>query len=375
MKRKALFLVTLISLITSSNAFASVKPGALCPKLGVTTVVSGKKFTCTKSGKKLLWNQGVAIKNQLNTNKNTGDDSQVSTLKGNFEMPTKVYNEITSEYLSRKLSGIEAELLVSPNFNQKLIELNMFGVYKAMDFWSDVFKPNYKFPIFFVNPIDKTWFNETFPKRVDNPEYLKHFNNNYADKRTNFGAGDSDSDRSNSQSFIVFVNTNDYRPNFGSTQIGAHEYTHAVQHTFKIWNGNEQFPCWVKEGQAMLFGMVLAQPTLKNYLEVRFKFYQNTPEARTDLPQNSPNWINFFKNAEVNKMNCASGGVYEAGALAFEYLYSKYGKNGMIEFWKNLETESNFEGAILKTFNVKKLDLYKDFGLYIEGQLVELRKN
>jgi hypothetical protein len=50
-----------LSLI-SAPTFAAVKAGAKCTKAGATATASGKKFTCVKSGKKLVWNKGVAIK-------------------------------------------------------------------------------------------------------------------------------------------------------------------------------------------------------------------------------------------------------------------------------------------------------------------------
>ena len=40
---------------------AAAKAGASCSKAGVTSVSSGKKFTCIKSGKKFVWNKGVAV--------------------------------------------------------------------------------------------------------------------------------------------------------------------------------------------------------------------------------------------------------------------------------------------------------------------------
>ena len=43
-------------------AQAVVKAGAKCTKVGVTASVGGKKFTCIKSGKKLVWNKGTTIK-------------------------------------------------------------------------------------------------------------------------------------------------------------------------------------------------------------------------------------------------------------------------------------------------------------------------
>lgn len=45
-----------------SPAQALVKAGSKCSKLNSTSTVSGKKFTCIKSGAKLVWNKGVIVK-------------------------------------------------------------------------------------------------------------------------------------------------------------------------------------------------------------------------------------------------------------------------------------------------------------------------
>ena len=54
-------LLTLISL-NVTPVQAAVKAGATCKKVGITSIASGKTFTCIKSGKKLIWNKGVALK-------------------------------------------------------------------------------------------------------------------------------------------------------------------------------------------------------------------------------------------------------------------------------------------------------------------------
>ena len=54
-------LLLTFSLVTAPS-FAAVKAGAKCTKAGATATASGKKFTCIKSGTKLVWNKGVAIK-------------------------------------------------------------------------------------------------------------------------------------------------------------------------------------------------------------------------------------------------------------------------------------------------------------------------
>ncbi len=46
---------------TATTATAATKAGTKCAKLGQTSIVSGKKYTCVKSGKKLVWNKGVLV--------------------------------------------------------------------------------------------------------------------------------------------------------------------------------------------------------------------------------------------------------------------------------------------------------------------------
>jgi hypothetical protein len=47
--------------LPQANA-ATAKAGASCPKLKATSIVKGKKFTCIKGGKKLIWDKGVVVK-------------------------------------------------------------------------------------------------------------------------------------------------------------------------------------------------------------------------------------------------------------------------------------------------------------------------
>jgi hypothetical protein len=63
MTRSRILMALLLCLsLISAPSFAAVKAGAKCTKAGSTATASGKKFTCVKSGKNLVWNKGVAIK-------------------------------------------------------------------------------------------------------------------------------------------------------------------------------------------------------------------------------------------------------------------------------------------------------------------------
>ena len=53
---------SLVLTLNLSTAAAAVKPGTTCKKLGQISTTAGIKYTCIKSGKKLLWNKGVGTK-------------------------------------------------------------------------------------------------------------------------------------------------------------------------------------------------------------------------------------------------------------------------------------------------------------------------
>ena len=62
MRKTALVAILISALIIPVSAQgATAKAGAKCTKLKSTQTVSGKKFTCIKSGKKLVWDKGVKV--------------------------------------------------------------------------------------------------------------------------------------------------------------------------------------------------------------------------------------------------------------------------------------------------------------------------
>jgi hypothetical protein len=60
--RKVLAVLVAVSLLGIAPAQAATKPGGKCTKAGATVNSAGKKFTCIRSGGKLVWNKGITIK-------------------------------------------------------------------------------------------------------------------------------------------------------------------------------------------------------------------------------------------------------------------------------------------------------------------------
>jgi hypothetical protein len=68
-KKSLAFLIALAFIGSSLSvpSFAAVKAGATCKKVGAFSTFEGKKFTCLKSGSKLLWSKGVIVRKPVQT--------------------------------------------------------------------------------------------------------------------------------------------------------------------------------------------------------------------------------------------------------------------------------------------------------------------
>ena len=69
MRRAWLLVVSLLIISVPQDADAvpklkTIKPGATCTKLNKTQIIKNLKFTCIKSGKRLIWNNGSSVTNK-----------------------------------------------------------------------------------------------------------------------------------------------------------------------------------------------------------------------------------------------------------------------------------------------------------------------
>ena len=62
-KKLGIFALAVLLILPASipSAQSATKAGAKCTKVGIKSVVGNKTFTCLKSGKKLVWNKGIAV--------------------------------------------------------------------------------------------------------------------------------------------------------------------------------------------------------------------------------------------------------------------------------------------------------------------------
>jgi hypothetical protein len=107
--------LALLLVATMAQAATAPKPGALCDKAEQTITVSNKKYTCVKSGKKLVWNKGVVIPSP--TVKELTYETELSPIN------LAAYKEFIKSYKSRLTSEVpNIEFIVEPNMDKVLLK-------------------------------------------------------------------------------------------------------------------------------------------------------------------------------------------------------------------------------------------------------------
>lgn len=243
-------------------AAAAPKAGAVCSKAGITSVVKATKqqtkFTCVKSGKKLVWNKGVVTKvvakpiavGEPNPSR-PREPISLENLDIN-QVRALAYKEFTRELNENSAFLPEITYLLGPSLSKDRIDREKKGLNTAAAFWSDIYKP-FSAYIGYFTETDLDWVDKAF---CDGAGYCSggagNWNTAISEQikldpsgNCNFAAAT----RGVKGQFFyqcLGIGSNGLK----NKQTGAHEYTHFAQsyvHGFSA-------PNWWIEGSAAYFG-------------------------------------------------------------------------------------------------------------------------
>jgi len=130
MKKILLSLTLVFTLVTPISAQAAIKAGASCKKAGLTSTVAGKKFTCVKSGKKLIWNKGALVTKTVPTPTPTPTPAPTS-IPAPTERVALTLPQPKVESFSFINSVISVKFTVSPNAVGGFIRVAGLGIEKV----------------------------------------------------------------------------------------------------------------------------------------------------------------------------------------------------------------------------------------------------
>ena len=123
--RVILIALLFLAPLTPSISATPPKAGAICNKAGITKNHNGKKYTCIRNGKKLVWNKGVVVKVMAPTPTPSPTPTPARSAKKEVE-PITTFSELRNRfldfhYLAWKRSN--DQILKSPENTSLIIEL------------------------------------------------------------------------------------------------------------------------------------------------------------------------------------------------------------------------------------------------------------
>ena len=379
--RCLLTIVILGSLLTPQFSFAAVKAGASCKKVGTTATFSGKKFTCVKSGKKLVWNKGVAIAAPRPTVTPTPDPEPNPTptatptptptsapivekaptgfndLVENYRgIPTVVWNEAQKlAEIGTVKSSFAIEIGPNTKIQQGLDDPRVY-LEQASRLWSK-FNQAQSTKIFLFNFQDLAWAQqknvalggswfkpEDLAGNCSSPSSCGAFGGSYR------GVGQ----------IFMGVPIRDYLPfNLGFVRgTYVHEFSHVVQYSQfasqPTLNGYSTLPCWFSEGQPQVPGQALGFTNLVDYKKSR-EGWINQPAGT--LGDYSPDSIlKFYSLAGISGAGLCSPSIrqriYDLGYMTVEALASIKGVESTMQVVAGVSQGLSFNQSFEKVYGI-----------------------
>lgn len=381
------------SMLSMEAGISAIKAGATCSKAGQTTLLSGKKFTCIKVGKKLAWNNGIAVANPSATRnpivKELAYETQLSPIN------LAAYTEFTKSYKSRMTTEVpNIEFITEPNMHKVLLKqivdtINVSAKYFAVErplnvplqIWiamSDQFQWIYdkmkaEMP---SQALDGGWLDMKLARAKAEPD--------------KFFGGAAAGDTKSGVATLFFNGSTGH--NWGDgfwAQVPGHEFTHVVQR-YELGNTMAPMLCWVREGNANYYGGLIAgrnsQAAYRNFWLQTLSRIPTMGEVPDYQSKSADYWAEFFVQGETKKPSeCDPWINYIMGEMAFQYLGGTYGDDAIRSFylglkdgWQGVCPYPNTSSGIpceswkivfKKSFGKTPEELYPKFGRYIADEI------
>lgn len=383
MKRVAIIAITASALLFPESAEAAVKAGQICKKINQSATSNGKKFTCIKSGKKLIWKLAPASKaadtplklptvsaeepkeqeRQLEVTSSaaaklgTGcsfSGTHVGLLEGpaqctevngqriwsliakeNDSVASRAYRYVLEKYLAAPEGNLAVDIRMDPNTPDwgKKIEKGMFA---GARFWGT--SPSGSAPVPTLISADLNWW----PAQLDalnysgKDEYLKRIAAGTCQAGFHGGANPFWS--------FAFREANCVT-NVGFKQVPAHEYTHYAQ---AVLSGslNSQKPRvpWMQEGLASFIGGALGVASDMG-TDLRFSW---ASDLRGNLVA-----VDFFSKDERSVYESPKwGSIYPVGAIATEGLVALIGMDGVLKYYSGIKDGLSADQAMVSALGL-----------------------
>lgn len=390
MRKKLSMLVTaaLALVMVQSIAVAAVKPGTTCKKLGQTSTTASIKYTCVKSGKKLIWNKGIAINKPTPiaspspTTLPKSTPTPTATPVPTFVVPAepKNFNDIEANYESvaywawkKSKDKIESsqrtfkefENIIAPNSG--ILNKTPIIAYDATSrLFSNFVQPT-KFYSISYSFDDVKWAQNKFEELFADPALLSEIqspNRGGPNQALNICPSperchSSTPNTNRKGESIILVGYTPTRANYlGETNgdLQSHEYTHVVQQSQFVGAPREiaglaslkqHVPWWLVEGGADFGGIVSTHyGSFSIYSEIRLRDLNGVPRRDADW---FANFINPASNQEWIPLG-PTGEIYNVGFMIAEMFTAIKGPGAQMEIVRLIAQGKSMDEAFESVF-------------------------
>jgi hypothetical protein len=373
------------------SAHAAVKAGAACSKIDQISIAQGKKYTCVKSGKKLVWNKGVLFKKPATPapsptlpnivfplhNVGTGicdvqgGSAQEVRASSSYVRTTKTYSNLWQKYgilkpdsweaidqkaissfrsyvSQKKQSEAEVHISMEPGITD---ETTMSTLYRNLVAVGELLGTRVEYPtfrksVFIIAFKNWDWLKDEYVSLGCDPVTA-------VQRATPVSTITGWTDPLTLTVILNLGHPNSksggkFQSNLGI--LGGHEFFHLIQfqNTSGLKNVTEVAqPAWLVEGGASLVGALVSDHLKIAPFEVRYtsKGISGSSEGKT-------------LNLEVSNNTQF---VYSLGLLGSEFLVSIVGFDKFVKIWKESGNGKVFSDAFQDATGIELIDFYKMF--------------
>lgn len=339
--------IALISILLPVSAISATKitPGTVCKVYLQKVTYKDNVYTCTKSGKKLLWNKGVAVAKATPVPTPT---PQPYVYPSDLTPTTlAAYEDFVRTYKARLSDEIpNVEFIVEPHMDKALERQIMDTINVSAKFFANERPLSVPLKIWIAMSSEFQWIYDSMTRALPSEQleggWLDMKLARAKAEPNDFMGGGAAGDDKNGVA-TLFFNTSTHS-NWGDSfwsQVPAHEFTHVVQR-YELANTMGPMLCWVREGNANFYGWMIAgrnsQAAYRNFWLQALSRIPTLGEDPDFQSRTASYWTDFFVEGESKStQECDPWINYMLGAMAFQYLAGNYGNQKIQDFYLGLK--------------------------------------
>ena len=369
MRKKVVLLAVSALVLATITPFANaaVKPGTKCEKQGQTITYAAIKYTCVKSGKKLVWNKGVKVTSTAPIPKPsstpTSNQESVSFTPWSNNVTAKVVSD-AAQMNFRKWAALQTKKYTSHEYIvQEGVPRSRAQAFQMTDsVGSRLFSQYFSGNSATVVGTSEAWVLQR----------LNANGGNFDNCSQNAGNGGLNYclDGGKNQGYVVTSDSsyNSRNPGNDGSSLLAHEYFHIVQYQMSgleraqtIKDGTSQssnlFPAWFAEGGANFVGFSVSA------LAMDETYWEGRPAMFNYIQPGPSNNANKIEDYEIRNGpgNYSPTYPYIVGQVASEYLVASAGFQAFLDIWLNFKQTNDFKKSFEKSVGISISEFYEKF--------------